>query len=132
FTTLVPNLGIVKYGEYKSFVMADIPGLIRGAHDGKGLGDRFLKHIERTRILVFLIDIHDENPQESYQTLLDELKAFDPQLLEKSRIVVFSKCDHETEEKMAAEKRFLKDMFTISAVTKRNLNTLIHQINNIL
>ncbi|MCD6235278.1 MAG: GTPase ObgE [Candidatus Marinimicrobia bacterium] len=132
FTTLVPNLGIVKYGEYKSFVMADIPGLIRGAHEGRGLGDRFLKHIERTRVLVFLIDIHDENPEESYQTLLDELNAFDPQLLEKKRIVVFSKCDHETEEKIADEKRFLKEIFTISAVTNRNLHTLIREIDNIL
>lgn len=132
FTTLVPNLGIVKYGEYKSFVLADIPGLIRGAHEGRGLGDRFLRHIERTRVLVFMIDIHDENPEETYKTLLNELKAFDPDLIEKKRLVVFSKCDYEQEEKDANDKQFLEEMFCISAVTNRNLNTLIHEIDKVL
>ena len=132
FTTLAPNLGIVKYGDYKSFVMADIPGLIRGAHEGKGLGDRFLKHIERTHILVFLIDIHDENPQKSYKIILNELKAFDPELMKKKRLVVFSKCDHEAEEKTAVEKKFLKTMFPISAITNKNLDVLIQKIDALL
>jgi GTPase len=128
FTTLVPNLGIVKYGEYQSFVMADIPGLIQGAHAGKGLGDRFLKHIERTRVLVFLIDVHDENPDKTYDTLLHELKAFDEGLLEKHRIVCLSKCDHEQDEE---EKKHIiphKDILVISSVTKRNLDILVHEI----
>ncbi len=129
FTTLVPNLGIVKFGEYQSFVMADIPGLIRGAHEGKGLGDRFLKHIERTRVLVFLIDIHDENPAETYRALLDELEAFDPGLLKKERIICMSKCDHEEAIQEDEIQIPEVDILFISSVTTRNLDRLVHRIS---
>ena len=128
FTTLTPNLGIVKYGEYQSFAMADIPGLIEGAHEGKGLGDRFLKHIERTRVLVFLIDLHDEDPGLTYKTLLDELESFDPELLDKPRIVCITKCDHEDDDQLIPDPLFEKKIIFISSVTRRNLNQLIHEI----
>ncbi len=93
FTTLTPNLGIVQYGDFKSFVMADIPGLIDDAHAGKGLGDHFLKHIERTRVLVFVIEAVSQNIYSVYKTLLRELELFNSSLLEKPRIIAFSKTD---------------------------------------
>lgn len=93
FTTLVPNLGIVTVGEGRSFTAADIPGLIAGAHLGKGLGDRFLRHIERTRVLIILIEAIDPEPKTTYRTLMNELRLFDSFLMEKPRIVVYSKCD---------------------------------------
>ncbi len=93
FTTLVPNLGIVRIDEGKGFVVADIPGLIAGAHEGKGLGHQFLRHIERTRVLVFLLDGTSENPKHDYRTLLNELKLFDPSLVSKPRIVAITKMD---------------------------------------
>ena len=86
FTTLQPHLGIVKYGEYQSFVMADIPGLIEGASEGKGLGHQFLKHIERNKILLFMIDIEEQNPTDVYNQLMDELVGFNKDLIEKDRI----------------------------------------------
>ncbi|MGE5354435.1 MAG: GTPase ObgE [Acidobacteriota bacterium] len=93
FTTLEPNLGIVQYKDYQSFVVADIPGIIEGAHTGKGLGIKFLKHIERTGILLFLIDIMSENYQKDYDTLVNELANYSEVLLNKKRIVAFSKAD---------------------------------------
>jgi GTP-binding protein len=93
FTTLIPNLGIVAFGEYQSFVVADMPGLIQGAHAGRGLGIQFLKHIERTRVLVFLIECTAENPKKQYATLLAELKAFNPSLAKKPQIVAVTKMD---------------------------------------
>ena len=93
FTTLVPNLGIVSYGEYKSFVVADLPGLIEGAHDGKGLGIQFLKHIERTKILVFLIECFNDDIKKQYKILLNELEQFNPELVKKSKIVALTKLD---------------------------------------
>lgn len=93
FTTLEPNLGIVQYKDYQSFVVADIPGIIEGAHTGKGLGIQFLRHIERTGILLFLIDITSENYQKDYNTLVNELASYSEVLLNKKRIVAFSKAD---------------------------------------
>lgn len=93
FTTLSPNLGIVKYKNYKSFTVADIPGIIEGAHEGKGLGLKFLKHIERTRILLFLIDITTKNYQKDYNILYNELKSYSKKLAEKKKIVSLSKSD---------------------------------------
>jgi len=132
FTTLIPNLGIVKYGEFKSFVMADIPGLIEGAHEGRGLGDRFLKHIERTRVLVFLIDLHDEDPGLTYKTLLEELNSFDPGLLEKPRVVCVTKCDHEEDDQLIPDSAFEKNLIFLSSVTGRNLKLLIREIKQYL
>jgi len=93
FTTLVPNLGIVRYGEYKSFVVADMPGLIEGAHLGKGLGIQFLRHIERTRVIVFLIECTVEDPKAHYKTLVNELESFNKEMLNKPQIVAITKMD---------------------------------------
>lgn len=93
FTTLQPNLGIVRFGDYDSFVLADLPGLIEGAHEGKGLGIRFLKHIERTRVLLFTLESTDEAPEQQFEALRDELRQFDPGLLEKPFAVAWTKAD---------------------------------------
>jgi GTPase len=93
FTTIVPNLGVVKYRDYKSFVMADIPGIIEGAHEGKGLGTRFLRHIERNAILLFLIPADSRDISQEYHVLLNELEQFNPELLVKDRLLAISKSD---------------------------------------
>ena len=93
FTTLVPNLGIVSYRDYKSFVMADIPGIIEGAAEGKGLGIRFLRHIERNSTLLFLIPADSKDIYDEYKILLKELKKYNPELLDKDRILAISKSD---------------------------------------
>lgn len=93
FTTLVPNLGIVQVREYQTFTVADIPGLIEGAHSGKGLGLQFLRHIERTLVLAFLIEATDEKPEDTFNILIDELRRFNPEILDKSKILVFTKKD---------------------------------------
>ncbi len=93
FTTLTPNLGIVPYYDFKSFVMADIPGIIEGAADGKGLGIRFLRHIERNSILLFLVAADTPDVNEAYNVLLNELKKYNPELLDKKRILAVSKTD---------------------------------------
>ncbi len=93
FTTLVPNLGIVKYRNYKSFVMADIPGIIEGAAEGKGLGLRFLRHIERNSLLLFMVSCDSKDIVEEYKILLNELKKYNPELLLKDRILAITKAD---------------------------------------
>lgn len=93
FTTLVPNLGIVKYRDHKSFVMADIPGIIEGAAEGKGLGLRFLRHIERNAVLLFLVPCDAADIAKEYKILLNELKKYNPELLKKKRVLAISKCD---------------------------------------
>lgn len=93
FTTLEPSLGVVYLQEYESFVMADIPGIIEGAHEGKGLGLRFLKHIERNAVLLFVIPIDSKDLREEYDTLLGELSSFNPHLLQKPRVIALSKID---------------------------------------
>ncbi|REJ82498.1 MAG: GTPase ObgE [Bacteroidetes bacterium] len=120
FTTLVPNLGIVAYRDGKSFVMADIPGIIEGAHTGRGLGLRFLRHIERNSILLFMIPCDSKSIKEEYRILLNELEQYNPELLHKSRILAITKCDmidKELIEEMKAElPEDIKSIF-ISAVS---------------
>lgn len=130
FTTLEPNLGIVYYKEYKSFTVADIPGIIEGAHEGKGLGLKFLRHIERTKLLLFLIDITSENIENDYKVLLNELKRYSKPLAERKKIIALSKSDLIDEsslEKIAA-KKLLSPKFPvviISSVTKAGIQTLL-------
>jgi len=130
FTTLVPNLGIVKYYDYKSFVIADIPGLIKGAHEGKGLGVRFLKHIERTRILIVMISAECDAPEKEYEVLVNELNEFGHGLGEKPRIPVITKKDlintdniNDLPDKLDGKKPLL-----ISSVTGEGLSELINKI----
>ena len=98
FTTLEPNLGIVRYYDDRSFVMADIPGIIEGAHEGKGIGIRFLRHIERNSVLLFMISCEEEDIAAGYKTLLNELKLYNPELLTKQRVLAVTKCDQLDEE----------------------------------
>ncbi len=107
FTTLVPNLGIVKYREDRSFVMADIPGIIEGAHEGKGLGTRFLRHIERNSTLLFLVPSDAKDILTEYKVLLNELELFNPELLHKKRILAVSKIDLLDEELLTGIKQDL-------------------------
>jgi GTP-binding protein len=113
FTTLVPNLGVVAYREHRSFVMADIPGIIEGAHEGKGLGIRFLRHIERNACLLFLVPADSNDIVEDYKILLNELKLYNPELLDKKRMLGVSKADMLDDElydalKSDLDKRFAK------------------------
>ena len=93
FTTLEPNLGIVRYRDDRSFVMADIPGIIEGAHEGKGIGLRFLRHIERNSVLLFMVSAEEKDVAKGYGILLDELKMYNPELLVKDRVLAVTKCD---------------------------------------
>jgi GTP-binding protein len=107
FTTLVPNLGIVKYRDDRSFVMADIPGIIEGASEGKGLGHRFLRHIERNSILIFMIPADSKDIKEEYHILLKELEKYNPELLDKGRMLAITKSDLLDEELMDEIKKEL-------------------------
>lgn len=127
FTTLVPNLGVVAYRDYKSFVMADIPGIIEGASQGKGLGLRFLRHIERNSILLFVVPADSPDIVAEYQTLLDELHQYNPELIDKQRLLAISKLDLvEEKEQISLGKRLPKGVETvyISAVQQRGLTEL--------
>ena len=125
FTTLQPHLGIVKYGEYQSFVMADIPGLIEGASKGKGLGHQFLKHIERNRILLFLIDILESNPQDVFDKLSNELSSFNKTLMDKPKLVVRTKRDTIDKAKNLENwKNFSEEYIDVSSVSNSGLDVL--------
>jgi GTP-binding protein len=126
FTTLVPNLGIVSYRDNKSFVMADIPGIIEGAHEGKGLGIRFLRHIERNSILLFMVPADSKDIRAEYEILLNELRMYNPQLLDKKRVLAISKSDLLDEELMTETRKDLPDMprVFISSVTGLGISTL--------
>lgn len=130
FTTLEPNLGIVKYKDYQSFTVADIPGIIEGAHEGKGLGHQFLRHIERTKILLFLIDITSEDHQKDFNILLNEVKSYSPELAKKIKMVSFSKADLLTEsdiKKLVKKKIKNSDNKPIifSSATKQGIDELL-------
>ena len=125
FTTLTPNLGIVSYRDHKSFIMADIPGIIEGASEGKGLGLRFLRHIERNSTLLFLVPSDSDDINKDYKILLSELKKYNPELLDKDRILAVSKSDMLDDElKQEISKEFPKDVKTlfISSVAQQGLN----------
>ena len=133
FTTLTPNLGVVSWGEDRSFVVADIPGLIEGAHEGKGLGVQFLRHIERTSFLLHLVDISEwaaEDPVVSFEVMRKELAAYDPSLKTRPSAVVGTKLDIKGDEQRLDRlrtycKRHRLRFFPISAVTREGLGALI-------
>ena len=127
FTTLKPNLGIVEYRDFQTFVMADIPGIIEGAAEGKGLGHRFLRHIERNSTLLFLIPADADNIQNEYKILLNELKKHNPELLDKNRLLAISKSDMLDDElKEELKKEFPKGVKTlfISSISQQGLTEL--------
>ncbi|MEM8846543.1 MAG: GTPase ObgE [Bacteroidota bacterium] len=130
FTTLKPNLGIVEHRDFSSFVMADIPGIIEGAAEGKGLGHYFLRHIERNATLLFLIPADSNDISKEYEILLDELRRYNPELLDKERIIAISKCDMLDEELMSEMKveldKDLKDTpyLFISSVAQMGIQEL--------
>jgi len=136
FTTLTPNLGVVSYKNFRSFVVADIPGLIEGAHRGAGLGHRFLKHVERTRLLLHIIDISlmpERDPLRDYEALNRELTLFDGQLSEKPQIVVVNKIDlPHVRESLAGVVELFKGLgmrvFPVSAVTGEGIPALLDEI----
>ncbi len=127
FTTLVPNLGIVSYHDHKSFVMADIPGIIEGAAMGKGLGHRFLRHIERNSILLFMIPADSDCIKNEYKILLNELKMYNPELVDKNRLLAITKADLIDDELKELLKPELPDgvnTIFISAITNINISKL--------
>ena len=125
FTTLQPNLGIVKVAEGKSFVLADIPGIIEGAHVGRGLGLQFLRHIERTRVLAFLLDCSSENLQKDYEVLLGEIQSYGHDLINKQRMCIVNKIDLLTDwDTPAIADLSPRDILSISAVRGDNLELL--------
>ena len=127
FTTLKPNLGIVEYRDFKSFVMADIPGIIEGAAEGKGLGHRFLRHIERNSTLLFLIPADSDDIKKEYEILLNELKKHNPELLDKDRLLAISKSDMLDEELITEIKKELpKDLphIFISSIAHSGIDEL--------
>jgi GTP-binding protein len=134
FTTLVPNLGIVGHREKKSFVMADIPGIIEGAHQGKGLGLRFLRHIERNSMLLFMVPADSKNHLKEYHILVEELNQYNPELLDKQRFLTISKADmldQDLMKEISLELKGIPHMF-FSSVTGYNLQQLKDKIWEIL
>ena len=131
FTTLEPQLGIVKYGEYGSFVMADIPGLIKGASDGKGLGHKFLKHIERNRIHLYLIDCQDSDPVKTFELLKTELNSFNENLVEKPYLICRTKSDLIIENSDGWD-HFDEEVLDISSVNKAGLDLLVNSVADLL
>ncbi|MBP6126634.1 GTPase ObgE [Flavobacterium sp.] len=130
FTTLKPNLGIVAYRDFQSFVIADIPGIIEGAAEGKGLGHYFLRHIERNSTLLFLVPADADDIKKEYEILLDELRRYNPEMLDKDRLLVISKCDmlddelqKEMKQQLDKELKGLDYMF-ISSVAQQGLTEL--------
>ncbi|MGB5592604.1 MAG: GTPase ObgE, partial [Crocosphaera sp.] len=135
FTTLIPNLGVVRKPTGDGTVFADIPGLIAGAHEGVGLGHEFLRHIERTRLLLHLVDVNSTDPIKDYQVIQQELKAYGRGLSDRPQIIALNKidaCDQDTIDLMTEELQRLSDttIFTISAVTRTGLEELLQRIWN--
>ncbi len=133
FTTLVPNLGIVKFGDFNSFVMADIPGLIEGASEGRGLGSQFLKHIERTKVLVYLVESTDENIELKFQMLQKELKKHDPSLVSRPSLLLITKTDLISLDLLDIRNLSKKiKCIPISSVAESNLNQAVKSIAELI
>lgn len=137
FTTLEPNLGIVKYKDFKSFTVADIPGIIEGASEGKGLGLKFLRHIERTRIILFLIEVTSENLKDDFDVLMSELRSYSPELVRKKIIVSLSKSDliypENIEELSLLKFKGIKDKtFIFSSISGQGINELLDYLWQVL
>lgn len=134
FTTLVPNLGIVSYRDHQSFIMADIPGIIEGAAEGKGLGSRFLRHIERNSVLLFMVAADEMNHRKTYEILLDELRRHNPELLAKDRLLAISKSDLLDQELQAELAHDLKDLHPVflSSVSQQGVQALKDQLWHML
>ena len=132
FTTLEPHLGIVKYGEFKSFVMADIPGLIQGASEGRGLGHQFLKHVERNKVLLFMIDCSDVDPRSTFDTLKNEIISFNKDLFLKPIILCRTKMDIYNQNMKKCWNGFDRDIISISSVNGDGIKGLISLISNLL
>jgi len=128
FTTLTPNLGIVKYEEYNSFVVADIPGLIKGAAKGKGLGNKFLRHIERTQVLAFIIDSNSEDIGNDYKTLIDEVSSHNSSLKKLPKIILLSKIDINTDKINKTNLPKSIKIIEFSSFTRKNLDKAIQSI----
>lgn len=126
FTTLIPNLGIVAYRDHKSFVMADIPGIIEGAHEGRGIGLRFLRHIERNSILLFMVPADSNDIAADYHILVNELKQYNPELLDKRRLLAITKCDMIDQELQNEMEQLLPEVphVFISSVTGKGIQDL--------
>jgi GTP-binding protein len=126
FTTLRPNLGIVPYRDERSFVMADIPGIIEGASEGRGLGLRFLRHIERNSVLLFMVPATTDNIRKEYEVLLNELNEFNPELMDKRRLLAVTKCDLIDEATMKKiQKRKMPDIPTVFISSHTGLNLVL-------
>jgi GTP-binding protein len=135
FTTITPNLGMVEYRDGKSFCIADLPGIIEGAAEGKGLGHRFLRHIERNSVLLFLIPADSDDHKKEFNILVNELEQYNPELLDKQFIIAVSKSDMLDDElKAAIEKELPEDVphLFISSVTKKGLTELKDALWNVL
>ncbi|HCK08336.1 MAG: GTPase ObgE [Gemmatimonadetes bacterium] len=132
FTTLQPNLGIVPYENFNNFVVADIPGLIKGAHEGKGLGIQFLRHIERTRVLLFMVDVSSPNPEADLLVLRNELEHFSPVLLKKPSLLAATKIDVLPPESRKVERIDDFEAIPISSVSGEGIDILIHTLGDIV
>lgn len=130
FTTLTPNLGVVQLSDHRTFVVADIPGIIEGAHEGKGLGLRFLRHIERTRTLAFLVPADAPDPQDTFAQLRAEIESYSPELADKPHCVVITKTDllAPDETPPAIDAAGAWSAFAVSAVARRNLDSLLEAL----
>src|SRR5690606_6340632 len=136
FTTLHPNLGVVRVGE-RDFVLADIPGLIEGAHEGAGIGDRFLGHVERTGVLIHLVDGTQDDVKSAYRIIRGELAAYDEGLADKAEIVVLNKIDALSQDQVAQKLKILKrlsksEVLTCSGVTGQGVQQVLYRVISVL
>ena len=133
FTTLAPNLGIVRHGDYKTFVIADIPGLIKDASKGKGLGNIFLKHIERTKVLIYMIDMNDKSYKKSFETLFNELKSHDNNLVKKPSLILLTKSDTIDMNNVSIKETLNSfKVFPISSISKEGIKDAISLISSLI